>query len=724
MMQSLQVVSDAYADVEAYRRIRSVMPQLAAYLSPEDLAAQSILCASPGKWHLGHVSWFFETMILSRQPGYKPVDERLNHLFNSYYEALGSRLARGERGLMTRPSVHEILAYRAEIDCRMERRLIEGLDEGQETYLYQLGLNHEQQHQELFLMDVLHLMSRSPLNPVVFEHEPRQARREPAKQGWVSFEGGLVAIGASAGDGDGAGGFAFDVERPRHQVWLEPFALATDLVTNGDYLRFIEDAGYQRPEFWLSDGWALNQQEEWQAPLYWRRREEAWVSFGLTGEIELDLEAPVRHLSYYEADAYARWAGKRLPSEAEWETAARLKPDAFSNLMTEVWQWTATAFAPYPGFNPTEGTASEYNGKFMANQMVLRGGAWATPEGHSRITYRNFYYPSDRWMFSGLRLASEAQTQAQSGDDGGDFKHEMIEGLSRHPKSLAPKWFYDAEGSRLFEDITRLEEYYPTRQEAGLLRQVMPQWAARIGPDAVLFELGSGASEKTRIVLDALHDLKTYAPLDISPVALQEAADRIRADYPQLKVTPMVGDFEDLPDLPADVGQGRRVGFFPGSTIGNLAPDQAVALLQAVGRVLGSDSLFILGVDLIKSREILERAYDDALGVTAAFNRNLLVRANREIGTDFDLHGFEHEARWNPAESRVEMHLKAKRPMQVHIDDQVFDFAEGETLHTESSRKFDTQSLTALVERAGWRVEALETSPKPSVALALLSRQP
>jgi dimethylhistidine N-methyltransferase len=713
MLQSLRAVSQTGDDLEDYRRIRAVMPRLAAHLSAEDLAAQSMLTASPGKWHLGHVSWFFETMILSRQPGYVPVDERLNLIFNSYYEALGTRIARDERGLMTRPSMNEVLAYRAEVDGRMEARLANGLAEGLETYLFQLGLNHEQQHQELFLMDILHLMSRSPLRPQAFENEPRDMARKSPIGGWVNLEGGLVSIGTNDHE------FAFDVERPAHQVWLEPYALSADLVSNGDYLRFIEAGGYRQPEHWLSDGWAEVVQQGWEAPLYWRKADDGWRVFGLTGETSLDLSAPVRHLSYYEADAYARWAGGRLPTEAEWETAARQKPEAMSNLMTEVWQWTASSYAPYPGFRPTEGTACEYNGKFMANQMVLRGGAWATPEGHSRITYRNFYYPADRWVFAGLRLASEVKVAEYDGD----FKDDMLEGLSSTPKSLPPKWFYDAEGSRLFEDITRLEEYYPTRQEASLLRQVMPKWAAHIGPQAVLFELGSGASEKTRIVLDAMPDLAAYAPLDISPTALAEAAKGIEADYPRLKVLPIVGDFEHLPDLPLEAGQGRRVGFFPGSTIGNLSPDQAVDLLKSVGKVLGPDSLFILGVDLIKSAEILERAYDDAKGVTAAFNRNLLVRSNRELGTDFDLEGFVHEACWNADEARVEMHLKARRPMRVHLDDQVFEFARGETLHTESSRKFDEPRLRAMVEQAGWQVEAFEASEAPSVALALLSRQ-
>lgn len=675
---------------------------------------------SPGKWHLGHVSWFFEAMLLER-PGYRPIDPRLRRVFNSYYDALGERIGRAERGLMTRPSRVEVMAYREEVDRRMEARLADASAPFSELerYLFELGLNHEQQHQELFLMDMLHLMSRSPLDPAAFGEEPRCAPLQSSHDGWRTFDGGLVEIG------DAAESFAFDNERPAHRVWLEPFDLAADLVANSEWLAFINDGGYARADLWLSDGWATVQAQGWTAPLYWRREEDdGWTVMTLAGRRPVDPTAPVRHVSFYEADAFARWSGRRLPTEAEWEHAARSRPEAFSNLDTEAWQWTSSAYGPYPGFRPTEGTAAEYNGKFMANQMVLRGGAFATAPGHARPTYRNFFYPDQRWAFTGVRLASdadEAMRQGEGDDEHEAFRRDLVSGLAARPKSLPPKWFYDARGSDLFEAITRLPEYYPTRQEAALLRRVAPQWAGRFGPDAVLVELGSGASEKTRIVLDAASDLAAYVPIDISPTALEDAAARLRQAYPALKVLPLVGDFEHLGVLPPEAGQGRRVGFFPGSTIGNLTPEVAEALLRGARDMLGPDALFILGVDLIKEPSILIPAYDDAQGVTARFNLNVLARANRDLGTDFDLDAFAHRALWNEAEARMEMHLEALRPMTVRLGKLVFRFAQGETIHTESSRKFDEARVRALAEAAGWRVEAFEVSDAPRVALALLA---
>ena len=713
MSQSLRVSASVERDVEIYRRARARLPQLAAGMSAEDLAAQSMTDTSPGKWHLGHVSWFFEAMILARQSDYVVVDPRLQTLFNSYYEALGPRVDRAERGMMTRPPLADVLAYRAEIDRRMEARLAQGLDGGLEAYLFELGLNHEQQHEELFLMDMLHLMSRSPLDPAAYSEEPRDTSVQSGVGGWVAFEGGLTETGA------GEGGFAFDNERPAHRTWLEPFSLSGDLATNADWIRFIDDGGYRRPEFWLADGWDRVKAEGWTAPLYWREEASGWSVLGLTGRHPVDRAAPVRHVSFYEADAFARWSGRRLPTEAEWEHAARTEPAAFSNMMGEVWQWTASAYAPYPGFRPTEGVAAEYNGKFMANQMVLRGSAFATPEGHARVSYRNFYYPHQRWMFSGVRLAADGGQIEETGLNDA-FRQDMIDGLSGRTKALPPKWFYDADGSRLFEEITGLPEYYPTRQEAGLLRRVAPEWARQFGPEAVLVELGSGASEKTRILLDAAPDLAAYAPIDISSTALNEAAARLRTDYPRLKILPVVGDFEHLAPLPEEAGSGRRVGFFPGSTIGNLTPDAAIVLLQSAREMLGDDSLFILGVDLVKSPEVLVAAYDDAQGATAAFNRNLLVRANRELGMDFEPDAFDHVALWNEEQSRMEMHLRATRPMTVRLGKLAFRFAEGETIHTESSRKFDEASIKRLAKAAGWRLAAFEVSPDPAVGLALL----
>ena len=706
-------VGDALA---RYRHVRAAMPMLAGGLSAEDLSAQAMPDASPGKWHLAHTSWFFEAMILARDPAYRPVDPRLQTLFNSYYDALGERVERPSRGLMTRPSLDEVMAYRREIDRRMAAWLGEDRADGLERYLFELGLHHDQQHQELFLMDLLNLMGRSPLDPAAYRSELRGAPADPARGGTEAFDGGLIQIGHAGA------GFAFDNEAPRHQVFVAPFALARDLVTNGEWTAFIEDGGYARPDLWLSDGWATVKAEGWTAPLYWRRDAGGWSVMTLAGRVALDPAAPVRHVSFYEADAFARWAGRRLPTEAEWEHAARARPGAFSNLFGEVWQWTASAYAPYPGFRPTEGTASEYNGKFMANQMVLRGSSFATPDGHARVTYRNFFYPHQRWAFMGLRLAEDAAHPSTIEDDAETalFRRELVEGLSRPRKAVSPKWFYDAAGSALFEDITRLPEYYPTRQEAALLREVAPKWAPRFGPDAVLVEFGSGASEKTRIVLDAAVDLAAYVPVDISPDALDAAADRIRADYPGLEVRPVVGDFLHLADLPLPTSPGRRVGFFPGSTIGNLVPEEAVAFLKGARGLLGEDALFVLGVDLIKAAEALIAAYDDSRGVTAAFNRNLLVRANRELGADFDPDAFAHQAVWNPEACRMEMHLVANRDMVVHLGGRAIAFRRGETIHTENSRKFTRETVAAMAGAAGWRVVAFETGPEPAVALALL----
>ncbi len=704
-------------DLAAYRGVRAAMAVLAEGLSPEDMAAQSTADCSPGKWHLAHTSWFFEAMILGEAPGYRPVDPRFQTLFNSYYEALGPRVERAARGLMTRPSRDEVLAYRREIDRRMTAWLDEGPTDPRRRYLFTLGLNHEQQHQELFLMDMLNLMARSPLDPAAWVAEPRPRPAQGALGGSTRFDGGLVEIGHAGA------GFAFDNEGPAHRVWLEPYTLGNDLVSNADWIRFIDDGGYDRPELWLSDGWATVRAGGWDAPLYWRRDGDGWTTMTLTGRTAVDPAERVRHVSFYEADAYARWAGKRLPTEAEWEHAVRCRADAFSNAFGEVWQWTASAYAPYPGFRPIEGTASEYNGKFMAGQMVLRGSSFATPEGHARVSYRNFFYPHQRWAFAGLRLAEDAPAPlVRAVDEGGTarFRRDLISGLSRSPKVASPKWFYDAEGSRLFEAITRLPEYYPTRQEAALLRRVAPRWAARFGPDAALIEFGSGASEKTRIVLDAAPDLAAYIPIDISAEALDAAARRIAGAYPALTVKPLIGDFLHLGALPAGIGQGRRIGFFPGSTVGNLDRDEAIGFLTAARGLLGPGALFILGIDLVKAPGILIAAYDDSSGVTAAFNRNLLVRANRELGAGFDVDSFAHRAVWNAAASRMEMHLEATRDMTVLLDGRPVAFRRGETIHTESSRKYNEASVRELAAVAGWSVAGFEASPDPAVALALL----
>lgn len=413
---------------QTFARVRRNSLSLAEPLSAEDQTVQSMPDASPAKWHLAHTTWFFETFILGRHaPGYRAFSQPYGYLFNSYYEAVGPRHPRPERGLLTRPGADEVVAYRAHVDAAMEE-LMGGADEPlwrEMAPLLALGVAHEEQHQELLLTDILSVFARNPLRPA---YRPAEATADPGpdggqEQGWVAFPGGLREIGHVGT------GFAFDNEGPRHKVHLEAFALARRPVSNGEWLAFMADDGYRRPELWLSDGWAAVQAEGWSAPLYWERTGgDGWAQMGLRGLRPIDEAAPVCHVSYYEADAYARWAGKRLPSEAEWEVAAagleprgntvgsgRLRPcpaepaaGGLRQMFGDVWEWTASAYAPYPRFRPAAGAVGEYNGKFMCNQMVLRGGSCATPDGHVRATYRNFFYPHQRWQFSGVRLAEDA----------------------------------------------------------------------------------------------------------------------------------------------------------------------------------------------------------------------------------------------------------------------------------------------------------------------------
>jgi dimethylhistidine N-methyltransferase len=709
--------------ISAYRAVRHATEALARGLTPEDQQAQSMADASPTKWHLAHTTWFFETFLLApRLAGYRVFDTRFGYLFNSYYEAVGERQPRPARGLITRPSVDDVLAYRAHVDAAMARLLAPGDPELRP--LVELGLAHEEQHQELILMDILHLFSCSPLKPAYAP--PRGAAvagpgsaPAPHAAAYLDFDGGLVETG------HGGPGFAFDNETPRHKVWLEPYRLADRLATNGDWLAFIADGGYRRPEFWLSEGWALVGAEGWRAPLYWEQAADGtWMTMTLNGLRPLDPAQPVAHVSYYEADAYAAWAGARLPTEAEWEQAAGLAHEGsggdaggLRQLTGVLWQWTRSAYSPYPGFRPTGGAIGEYNGKFMAGQFVLRGGAAVTPAGHVRPSYRNFFYPHQRWMFSGVRLAKDGHADEGAGDS---FAGDVARGLSRTQKSIPPKYFYDSEGSRLFEAICDLDEYYPTRTEIALLREAAPQIAALIPKEAALVEFGSGASVKTRILLDAAPQIACYAPIDISRAALDQAARALGRDYPALRIAPLAEDFTRALSLPAETAGRPVMGFFPGSTIGNFATDEALAFLRGARRLLGRGAGFLVGLDLVKPEPALVAAYDDALGVTSAFNKNLLARINRELDGDFDLDTFAHRALWNVRESRIEMHLESLRDQTVTVAGRSFRFAAGETLHTENSHKFTVEGFAALARDAGWRLERKWVSAHPAFAIVLL----
>ena len=533
--------ADSFADVCApdgrlnarYQSVRANSLAIAAPLSAEDQQVQSMPDASPVKWHLAHTTWFFETFLLTpRLPAYKVFDPNYGYLFNSYYEAVGARHPRPARGLLTRPSAAEVLAYRAYVDAAMGRLLADTLD-ASTCDLIELGLAHEEQHQELIWMDILNLFAASPLKPGYGPDAPRPSRaKEPAR--WVDLAGGIVPIGASGGH------FAFDNEAPRHDVHLGPYRLASALVTNAEWLAFMDDDGYRRPEFWLSDGWTRVQAEGWEAPLYWQRCGDLWSTLTLTGLESIEPAEPVAHVSFFEAAAFAAWSGKRLPTEAEWEHAAAVASRQFDQLFSDLWQWTASAYSPHPGFAPAAGAVGEYNAKFMVGQMVLKGAARVTPAGHSRPSYRNFFHPHQRWMFSGVRLASDAPPP-----EGIDAFRRRCARWSRSGarRRIPAKWFYDTAGSALFERICDLPEYYPTRQETALLTKIAGDLAAHIPAGGTLVELGSGASVKTRLLLDAAPHLSAYVPVDISQSALQAASAAIARDYPSLRVFPVRADF-------------------------------------------------------------------------------------------------------------------------------------------------------------------------------------
>jgi ergothioneine biosynthesis protein EgtB len=399
---------------DRFRSVRAHSLALAAPLSAEDQCIQSMPDASPTKWHLAHTTWFFETVLLQLHAvGYRVFDPRFHYLFNSYYEALGPRHPRPQRGLLTRPSLDEVHAYRLHVDEAVDALLCRASENDWVAIegIVTLGLHHEQQHQELIVTDILHALSCNPLMPAYRAATAptlRLASVAPAMR-WLSQPGGVIEVG------HGGAGFAFDNETPRHAVLLQPYAIADRLVNCGDYAQFIADGGYQRPELWLSDGWAAVQAQGWRGPAYWLAPDDprlaqqgataGWQVFGLHGVRPLEAGAPVSQLSFYEAAAYAEWSGARLPTEFEWEAAH--DATGISQMSGHVWQWTRSSYDPYPGFRPLAGIAAEYNGKFMVGQLVLRGGSVATPDGHTRPSYRNFFPPAARWQFSGLRLAKD-----------------------------------------------------------------------------------------------------------------------------------------------------------------------------------------------------------------------------------------------------------------------------------------------------------------------------
>jgi ergothioneine biosynthesis protein EgtB len=417
MMQT-QALTRAMPLPARFAAVRALSLALVAPLSDADASVQSMPDASPAKWHLAHTSWFFETFVLrDHVPGYVLHDSRFPFLFNSYYEAEGRRHARDRRGMITRPSLDEVRAYRAHVDAAITAALPDLAADA--AALVALGCHHEEQHQELLITDILHLLGENPLEPALWPAARKVPVAMPAPIEWLAHPGGIVEIGH---DGDG---FAFDCEGPRHQALLTAHAIADRTVTNDEWAGFIADGGYADPRHWLADGWAWVRAEDVEAPLYWERVDGGWTRFGLDGRRAIDPAAPVTHVSFYEADAYASWAGARLPSEFEWEAAAAAHDCAGGNQLDragaieprpasgaagffgDVWEWTGSAYRPYPGFRAAAGAVGEYNGKFMSGQFVLRGGSCATPRGHARASYRNFFYPHQRWQFTGVRLAKD-----------------------------------------------------------------------------------------------------------------------------------------------------------------------------------------------------------------------------------------------------------------------------------------------------------------------------
>jgi ergothioneine biosynthesis protein EgtB len=397
--------------------------ELAAPLTPEDMVVQAMDDASPTKWHLAHVTWFFENFVLKPHlDGYRHFDDAFNYCFNSYYESMGARHPRPKRGLLTRPSAERVLAYRAHVDANLEKLMSRGKPSAELSRLIEIGINHEQQHQELLLTDVLALFAQNPLRPAYQPAPGALDASEPDAPRWIEYAGGIHRVGHTGE------GYCWDNELPRHEALVHPFRLADHLVTNAEWLAFMQDGGYETASLWLSDGWATVNREGWNCPLYWEKTDAGWFQMSLQGVMPVAPSEPVVHVSYYEADAFARWAGKRLPTEFEWEVAAsgvdtgsdearknvlrprrapRVQSDGPRQLFGDVWQWTSSAYLPYPGYKQPVGAIGEYNGKFMVGQQVLRGSSFATPDGHARSTYRNFFYPHQRWQFLGVRLASE-----------------------------------------------------------------------------------------------------------------------------------------------------------------------------------------------------------------------------------------------------------------------------------------------------------------------------
>lgn len=738
---------DVTSALHRFHKIRAATERLIEPLSAEDCSAQSMLLSSPVKWHLAHTSWFFETFLLTEfLNGYEAFDPEFRVLFNSYYHGVGAQFDRPSRGLLTRPDLNRVLQYRRHVDAGIEALLLGQSNVSGVLTTLELGINHEEQHQELILTDVKHLLSLNPTSPVYRKPWPLTTVH-PATIAWLPLGGGESQIGADAS------AFSFDNECPRHAVAIRPFELANRPVTNEEFLSFIDDGGYQRPELWLDRGWAVCQEQGWQAPEYWRRSREGWRCFTLHGECDLDPSAPVCHISFYEAEAYARWAGARLPTEAEWELASSVAattgnfvesgvlhpcgsqqaacPGLAMQMFGDVWEWTRSDYAPYPGFKVGEGAIGEYNGKFMSGQYVLRGGSCVTPERHIRPTYRNFFPPEVRWQFSGVRLARDIESPAKTSmpadfltvphGDEGVADEALVAGLREPEARLPAAMFYDSLGSTLFEAITKLPEYYQTRTEAAIFDDHIAEMATRIrsllGVAYQMVDVGAGSCEKAERLLPALQPVHHVA-VDVSADYLKGQLQRLRKRFPDLPITGVDLDFAHPFELPTALAAEARLIFYPGSSLGNFAPDYQHYLLQQMAAGAGRAGL-LMGLDLVKDLATLRQAYDDAVGVTAAFNRNALAHANRRLGCDFAPAEWRHIAVFNDQASRIEMHLEATAPTSVALPGGSRHFAAGERILTEHSYKWHLADIQPGCEIAGFVIDALWVDPEEQFAVVL-----
>ncbi len=652
---------------------RKLTLALSTPLSDADATIQAFADASPAKWHLAHTSWFFETFVLRDYvPSYRAFDERFAFLFNSYYEAEGARHARPRRGMLSRPSLGEIQAYRAQIDEALEKALPALPKAALE--LVELGINHEQQHQELLLTDLLAAFAANPIEPA-YGALPAPACFAVEPLSYHPGRTGIVKIGAAEP------GFAFDSERPQHCVFLSPHRIANRRITNSEWREFINGGGYLTPTLWLSDGWAWMEQEAISKPLYWCGD---GTEFTLGGRREIDWAAPVAHVSYYEADAFARWAGSRLPTEAEWEDfAASADPNlgnqldeaapviarAGGGIFGDVWEWTPSSRRPRAG--------------------NLRGCA--------------------------LLKTLDSQTIA--------LRDDVLAGLQAPIPAIPARWLYDRRGSELFDEITRLAAYYPTRTEMAIFQSAMPEIAARVPKGAVVVEFGAGSQTKTPILLKAIEP-SAYVPVDISGDYLEQSSAELQQRFPKLEVIPVVADFARPFNLPGGIEHLPKFGFFPGSTIGNFVPWSATDLLRLFRGLLGPGAQLLIGMDRVKPVDRLITAYDDPEGVTAQFTLNLLTRINRELDGDIPVGAYRHDARWNDILSRIEIHLVATKDLSFSVAGHNFSFAKGSSIHVENSHKYGPRGGRMLLLAGGWTPIAEWSDPAGDFAEILAVAEP